>query len=429
MEVSKRCAVMQFSPIRRFNVFAFEAEREHGKKVYRLNIGQPDIETPPCFMDAIRKFDKKVIAYAESQGIDELRDAMIYYMKRDFNMEYERKDILITNGGSEALILAFTALLNPGDEALIAEPFYTNYNTFCNEVSGVLVPLTTSAEDGYNWAKRDLIEKAITPKTKAICCLSPGNPTGRVLTLEDMRLIGDIAKEHDLWIISDEVYREFVYDGAEAHSFGQLEDIADRVVIVDSVSKRWSACGARIGAAISKNEEFMSALLNPGDEALIAEPFYTNYNTFCNEVSGKLVPLTTSAEDGYDWAKRDLIEAAITPKTKAICCLSPGNPTGRVLTLEDMKLIGDIAKEHDLWIISDEVYREFVYDGAEAHSFGQLDDIADRVVIVDSVSKRWSACGARVGAAISKNKDFMSALLKLAQGRLCVPTLEQVGAA
>ena len=205
---------MQFSPIRRFNVFAFEAEREHGKKVYRLNIGQPDIETPPCFMEAIRNFDKKVIAYAESQGIDELRDAMIYYMKRDFNMEYERKDILITNGGSEALILAFTALLNPGDEALIAEPFYTNYNTFCNEVSGVLVPLTTSAEDGYNWAKRDLIEAAITPKTKAICCLSPGNPTGRVLTLEDMKLIGDIAKEHDLWIISDEVYREFVYDGA-----------------------------------------------------------------------------------------------------------------------------------------------------------------------------------------------------------------------
>ena len=261
MEVSKRCAAMQFSPIRRFNVFAFEAEREHGKKVYRLNIGQPDIETPPCFMEAIRNFDKKVIAYAESQGIDELRDAMIDYMKRDFDMEYERKDILITNGGSEALILAFTALLNPGDEALIAEPFYTNYNTFCNEVSGVLVPLTTSAEDGYNWAKRDLIEAAITPKTKAICCLSPGNPTGRVLTLEDMKLIGDIAKEHDLWIISDEVYREFVYDGAEAHSFGQLDDIADRVIIVDSVSKRWSACGARIGAAISKNEEFMSALL------------------------------------------------------------------------------------------------------------------------------------------------------------------------
>ena len=154
MEVSKRVAGMQFSPIRRFNVFAFEAE-DQGKKVYRLNIGQPDVETPPCFKEAINAYDKKVIAYAESGGVNELLDAMIYYMKRDFGMEYERKDILVTNGGSEALILAFTALLNPGDEALIAEPFYTNYNTFCNEVSGVLVPLTTSAEDGYNWAKRD----------------------------------------------------------------------------------------------------------------------------------------------------------------------------------------------------------------------------------------------------------------------------------
>ena len=260
MEVSKRCAGMQFSPIRRFNTFAFDAEA-NGKKVYRLNIGQPDIETPPCFKEAINEYEQKVIAYAESGGVNELIDAMIYYMKRDFGMEYDRKDILITNGGSEAIILAFTALLNPGDEAIIAEPYYTNYTTFCNEVNGVLKPITTNAEDGYNWAKRELIEAAITDKTKIICCLSPGNPTGRVLTLEDMKLVGEIAKEHDLWILSDEVYREFVYDGAEAHSFGQLEDLADRVILVDSVSKRWSACGARVGAAISKNKDFMEAML------------------------------------------------------------------------------------------------------------------------------------------------------------------------
>ena len=260
MKVADRVAEMQFSPIRRFNTYGFEAEAQ-GKTVYHLNIGQPDVETPPCYMEAVKNYDKKVLAYAESGGITELLDAMIYYMDRDFGMKYERKDILPTTGGSEALTLIFTALLNPGDEAIIAEPFYTNYNTFCKQVSGVLKPIMTVAEDGYNWAKRDLIESAITPKTKAICCLSPGNPTGRVLTMEDMRLIGDIAKEHDLWIISDEVYREFVYDGAEAHSFGQLDDIADRVVIVDSVSKRWSACGARVGAAISKNQDLMQSLL------------------------------------------------------------------------------------------------------------------------------------------------------------------------
>ena len=259
MEISKRVAAMQFSPIRRFNTYAFEAEAE-GKTVYRLNIGQPDVETPPCFKEAINNFDKKVIAYAESGGVTELLDAMIDYMKL-YDMHYERKDILITDGGSEALTLIFTALLNPDEEALIAEPFYTNYRTFCNQVNGKLVPLTTKAEEGYAWAKKELIEAAITPKTKAICCISPGNPTGRVLTMDEMKLIGEIAKEHDLWIISDEVYREFAYDDREVTSFGMLEDLADRVVMVDSVSKRFSACGARIGAVISKNEELMSGIL------------------------------------------------------------------------------------------------------------------------------------------------------------------------
>ena len=259
MEVSKRVGAMQFSPIRRFNTYAFEAEAE-GKKVYRLNIGQPDVETPECFMEAIRGFDKKVIAYAESGGVTDLVDAIIDYNKQ-YDMEFERGDILITNGGSEALTMIFTALLNPGEEAVIAEPFYTNYNTFCNQVNGKLVPITTKAEDGYAWADRELIEASITPNTKAICCISPGNPTGRVLTLDEMKLIGEIAKEHDLWIISDEVYREFAYDGREVTSFGMLDDIADRVVIVDSVSKRFSACGARIGCVISKNKELMSGIL------------------------------------------------------------------------------------------------------------------------------------------------------------------------
>ena len=259
MDISNRVGVMQFSPIRRFNKFAFEAEA-NGKKVYRLNIGQPDVETPPCFKEAIDNFDNKVIAYAESGGVTELLDAIVDYMKL-YDMHYTRDNILITNGGSEALTLIFTALLNPGEEAIIAEPFYTNYNTFCNQVNGVLRPLTTSADDGYAWAKKDLIEAAITPKTKAICCISPGNPTGRVLTLDEMRLVGDIAKEHDLWIISDEVYREFAYDGREVTSFGMFDDLADRVVLVDSVSKRYSACGARVGAVISKNAELMSGIL------------------------------------------------------------------------------------------------------------------------------------------------------------------------
>lgn len=259
MKLSNRVNSMQHSPIRRFNVFAFEA-KEKGKKVYHLNIGQPDIETPPCFMDAIRNYDKKVIAYSESGGELVLLDAIINYFGQ-YDISFERKDIMITNGGSEALNMIFTTILNPDDEVIIPEPFYTNYHTFVTGAGGKVVPVTTKAEDGYDFAKKELIESAITPKTRAICCISPGNPTGRVLTIEDMKLIGEIAKEHDLWIIADEVYREFAYDDRDVTSFGMLEDLKDRVVIVDSVSKRFSACGARIGCIVSKNEELMDGIM------------------------------------------------------------------------------------------------------------------------------------------------------------------------
>lgn len=259
MKLSNRVNSMQHSPIRRFNVFAFEAKKK-GKKVYHLNIGQPDIETPPCFMDAIRNYDKKVIAYSESGGELVLLDAIINYFGQ-YDISFERKDIMITNGGSEALNMIFTTILNPDDEVIIPEPFYTNYHTFVTGAGGKVVPITTKAEDGYDFARKELIESAITPKTKAICCISPGNPTGRVLTIEDMKLIGEIAKEHDLWIIADEVYREFAYDDRDVTSFGMLEDIKDRVVIVDSVSKRFSACGARIGCIVSKNEDLMDGIM------------------------------------------------------------------------------------------------------------------------------------------------------------------------
>ena len=167
MQLSNRVNAMQNSPIRKFNVFAFEAKAK-GKKVYHLNIGQPDIETPACFMDAIKNYDKKVIAYSESGGELVLLDAIIDYFKQ-YDMNYERKDIMITNGGSEALSMIFTTVLNPEDEVLIAEPFYTNYHTFATGAGGKVVPITTKAEDGYNFAKRELIEAAISPKTKAIC--------------------------------------------------------------------------------------------------------------------------------------------------------------------------------------------------------------------------------------------------------------------
>ena len=259
MKLSKRVEEMQFSPIRKFNPIAQKA-KDAGKKIYHLNIGQPDVETPSVFMEAIRNFDQKVIAYAESGGLPVLQDAIIEYFKK-YNMEYIRDEIIVTTGGSEALTMAFLAIINDGDEVLIPEPFYTNYHTFATSAGGKVVPITTKAEDGYHYAQREQIEKAITAKTKAICCISPGNPTGTVLTLDEIKLIGEIAKKHDLYIIADEVYREFAYDGRDVTSFGMEPGIADRVIIIDSGSKRFSACGARIGCIVSKNKEFMEAVM------------------------------------------------------------------------------------------------------------------------------------------------------------------------
>lgn len=259
MKISNKVNSMQFSPIRRFNPMGQKATDE-GKKVYHLNIGQPDVETPECFMDAIKNYDKKVIAYAESGGMTILQDAISDYFKQ-YNMDFERNDIIITAGGSEALNMIFLTLLNEGDEVLIPEPFYTNYHTFATAAGGVVVPITTKAEDAYHYANRAQIEACITPKTKVICCISPGNPTGNVLTLDEMKLICEIAKDHNLVVIADEVYREFTYDGREITSFGMLPEFADRVVIVDSVSKRFSACGARIGCMVSKNKELLSSAM------------------------------------------------------------------------------------------------------------------------------------------------------------------------
>lgn len=259
MKLSNKVESMQFSPIRKFNPIAQKA-KDAGKKVYHLNIGQPDVETPECFMDAIKNYQSKVIAYAESGGITDLQDAVSDYFK-SYDMNIGREDMIVTTGGSEALNMTFLSILNEGDEILIAEPFYTNYHTFATSAGGKVVPITTKAEDGYHYAKREQIEPLITSRTKAICCINPGNPTGNVLTLDEMKLIGEIAQKHDLWIIADEVYREFAYDGRKAVSFGMIPEIQDRVIIIDSVSKRFSACGARIGFLISKNREFMQSVM------------------------------------------------------------------------------------------------------------------------------------------------------------------------
>ncbi len=259
MKFSQRIIDMQESPIRKLVPIADEVKKQ-GKKVYHLNIGQPDIETPKEFFEPIKKFDDDVLAYAHSQGIPELIESFIKYYKKH-NINFEKDEIIVTNGGSEALMFSLIVTCNYGDEILVPEPFYTNYNGFCSMAGVNVVPITTKAENGFHLPEKDEIVSLITPKTKAILIASPGNPTGRVYDKNEIYMLRDIVKEHDLYIIADEVYKEFVYDGLEFTSFAHIEDIADRVILTDSISKRYSACGARIGCIASKNKDLIKQVM------------------------------------------------------------------------------------------------------------------------------------------------------------------------
>ena len=246
--------------MRKFHPYAVAAKAA-GKTIYHLNIGQPDIETPAQYFEAVRNFHQPVLAYAESPGMPVLIDAILKYYEKH-GMHFTPDDVLITTGGSEALQFVFNCVLDEGDEVIIPEPFYPNYNTMVNACGAVIRPIHTSPEDGYFYADRARIEAAINERTRAIMCTNPGNPTGTVLTPEEMRMMVDVAKEHDLFLIGDEAYREFVYeDGAPLRSMGEFEDAADNVVIIDTVSKRFSACGARIGCIISRNHELIGEAL------------------------------------------------------------------------------------------------------------------------------------------------------------------------
>ncbi len=256
MKFSSKIERCGLSPMRKFNGDAVKAE-EAGKKIYHLNIGQPDIRTPTLFYDTLKAFDQPVLAYAPSSGLPELLDAVRGYYKR-IGVELSRAQILPTTGGSEALQMTMATLLDDGDELLVPEPYYPNYHTSVLLAGANVHPITTSPEEGYRYAVRERVEAEITEHTRAILISNPGNPTGAVLTPDELKLMLDIAKAHDLFIICDEVYREFVYGGEPLMSALQFEGYEDNVIVIDSVSKRFSACGARVGMLISKNKDFMA---------------------------------------------------------------------------------------------------------------------------------------------------------------------------
>ena len=246
------------SPIRKLVPYA-EAAKKKGIKVYHLNIGQPDIETPPAILDAVRKADIKVLEYSHSAGNESYRRKLVEYYKRvGINVTYN--NIMITAGGSEAIIFSFMCCLNPGDEVIIPEPFYANYNGFAVMAGINVVPITSKIENGFALPPMEDIEKVITPRTKGIVICNPNNPTGYLYSMQEMEALKTICLKHDLYLFSDEAYREFCYDGKYVSAM-HLEGMDQHVILMDTISKRYSACGARIGALVTRNDAVYNAAM------------------------------------------------------------------------------------------------------------------------------------------------------------------------
>ena len=250
---------MPESPIRKLVPYAEQAKKD-GKKVYHLNIGQPDIETPQVALDAVKNFSKQVVEYSHSAGFESYRKGLAsYYQSLDINISFD--ELMITTGGSEALLFALNSCLDSGDEVIIPEPFYANYNGFSASAGIKVKPISTSINNGFALPPIEEFEKLITNKTKAILICNPGNPTGYLYSLEELETLRDLVKKHDLFLFADEVYREFAYDGNSHISVLNLDGLEDNAVVIDSTSKRYSMCGIRVGCIVSKNKDVINTAL------------------------------------------------------------------------------------------------------------------------------------------------------------------------
>lgn len=305
-EISHRGHEMPSSPIRKLTPLANDA-KARGIKVYHLNIGQPDLPTPQKAIDALSHVDRKVLEYSPSQGFLSLREKLVNYYKK-FRIELTPEDIIVTTGGSEAVLFAFMACLNPGDEIIVPEPAYANYMAFAVSAGAVIKSVPSSIETGFALPPVEEFEKLITDRTKAILICNPNNPTGYLYTRSEMNQIRDIVKNHDLYLFSDEVYREFIYTGSPYISACHLEGIEQNVVLIDSVSKRYSECGIRIGALVTKNAElrktvmkFCQARLSPPlIGQLIAEASIEDTEEYSAEVYEEYVARRKCLVDGLN---------------------------------------------------------------------------------------------------------------------------------
>ncbi|MDC7955478.1 pyridoxal phosphate-dependent aminotransferase [Fusobacterium simiae] len=348
MRISDRVKNMKYSAVRKLVPLATEAEKK-GIKVYRLNIGQPNIETPKLFFEGLKNIPDHIIRYADSRGISELLEQVIEVYARDGYI-LKKEDIIVAQGGSEALTFAMLAICNPDDEVLIPEPFYSNYRSFIDIADAKIVPIPTDINNDFALPKKEEIEKLITPKTKAILYSNPCNPTGKVYTKEEVKLLADLAIENDLFVIADEPYREFIYDDNDRHySLLDIEEVKENAVIIDSVSKHYSACGARVGFLISKNNDFMSYIMK-FCQARLAAPTVEQY-AVANLMKA---PKKYFKEIKEIYKKRRDIIVNSLNKIKGVTCSAP---KGAIYAFA--KLPVESSEDFCKWLLTD-----FVYDNS-----------------------------------------------------------------
>ncbi|MGN6567913.1 MAG: pyridoxal phosphate-dependent aminotransferase [Flavipsychrobacter sp.] len=316
--ISHRGAVMPPSPIRKLVPFA-EAAKKRGTKVYHLNIGQPDIETPKAILDAVKHADIKVLEYSHSAGMESYRKKLVEYYKRN-DIEVNHNQIIVTTGGSEAIAFAIMSCMDPGDELIIPEPFYANYNGFSTSAGVKIVPIPSSIENGFALPSIDAFEKAVTERTKAIMICNPNNPTGYLYSREELDVLKEICLKHDLFLFSDEAYREFCYDGRKHISALSLPGLEQHAILMDTISKRYSACGGRIGAFITRNQQVLDAAMKFA-QARLSPP------TFAQILGEAAVDLPADYFDGVHaeyTARRDLLVKRLQAMPGVTCPLPGG---------------------------------------------------------------------------------------------------------
>ena len=332
---------MPESPIRKLVPFAEKAKKD-GKKVYHLNIGQPDIQTPQVALDAVKNFDKNVVEYSHSAGFESYRKGLAsYYQSLDINVDHN--DLMITTGGSEALLFALNSCLDAGDEVIIPEPFYANYNGFSTSSGVTVKPISTSIDDGFALPPIEEFVKLITPKTKAILICNPGNPTGYLYSKEELETLRDIVIKYDLFLFADEVYREFAYDGHKHLSVLSVEGLDNNAIVIDSTSKRYSMCGIRVGCIVSKNPEIIQTALKFA-QARLSPPTF-------GQIAGEAALLTPKSyfEDVIIEyvSRRDLLVEGLNKIEGVIC----PKPKGAFYVIAQLPV--DNADKFAQWLLED----------------------------------------------------------------------------